>query len=492
MIGNGERAETADRYRPIQAVSMTGIFPGFARPHFTPENLGRSASSANTVYVQQVTNERIAQFEPLEQDITEHIIPIEGASGVQPGDPAIYAYAFSLDEAVVGTRDHVANVITQRFDEISPKEFAACTAAHFAQLIDRLPAINRKLFRLLAEFDSESSREWRDTTVFRCALRDKLQSLPVPPRYLRLHTIERNDRLEVDLSLWYDDPQHLPVSDIENACKKLLSETGLFRRRDVFTLRLESTPDSAHGQLPLIDAVELESALKQAKFFLEEKVFLPALQSSSARTLNIVRDTRQWIARFEKIGDLVRYIDRFKPSTLQGSFSFAQIKQIRFEDVHAEFLYRFGRYRGFQTTSADFIEEASYSPFTLAIFTRTYNNRAGGIRPVGRLGKHDAVVVNITLGGRKYANEWLEDGQRLKCYLKSPTKRGEAQSVESLEANQSIMRYPSVPVLVFTRKPGDDTFIYKGTFRYSRITSDDGGKWFELVKVDVTDEPRDL
>jgi 5-methylcytosine-specific restriction protein A len=161
-----------------------------------------------------------------------------------------------------------------------------------------------------------------------------------------------------------------------------------------------------------------------------------------------------------------------------------EIKQIRFEDVYAEFVKTFGRYRGFQTTIADFKEGAMYSPFMLSIYTRTYNNRGGGIRSVGKVGVHEAVVVNITLSGGKYANEWLDPGKRLKCYLKAPPKRSESQFEEEHEANRSIMKYPHIPILVFTRRSGEPDFLYHGVFRYTQIaTDDDGSKWFELLKT---------
>jgi hypothetical protein len=145
-------------------------------------------------------NERIVAFEPLES-ATECLMPLTGTSAVQLGDPAVYAYAFSLDDAVVGSRDVVAQMIAQRFDEISSREFAACTAAHFAQLGDRLPDVNRRAFRLLCELDGVSSREWRESTIFQAALRGELHSLHIPPECVRLRTQEKDNRLEVELSL---------------------------------------------------------------------------------------------------------------------------------------------------------------------------------------------------------------------------------------------------------------------------------------------------
>lgn len=466
---------------------MTGTFPGFARPHFAPANLQHQSSSANTVYVQYVLDERIVAFDPLEQDLACHVIPLADSSAVRVGDSAVYAYAFAPNDAVVGARDVVAHVIAQRFDEIVEKEFAACTAAQFARLEDRLPDLYLRAFRSLAELDSASSRLWRDSVIFQTTLRDELLSLQIPPDCARLQSHEKDGRLEVVLSLTLEHPRDIQPRRLETACRRLLQGTGLFGQNDVFTLSVETAAgDATFGQLRMLESGELDDILKEAQFFLEEKVFLPALRSGSQRTLNVVRNTRQWISKFQKIGDLIRYMDRFRPEVQQQtSFSFAQIKQIRFEDVYAEFIEKYGRYRGFQTTITDFEEGAAYSPFTLSIYTRTYDNRAGGIRSVGKVGKHEAVVVNITLSGGKYANEWLKEGKRLKCYLKSLPKQSEA-SDEGADANRSIMRYPHVPILVFTRKSGESDFIYQGIFQYVQITADDkGSKWFDLVKTDT-------
>jgi 5-methylcytosine-specific restriction protein A len=193
---------------------------------------------------------------------------------------------------------------------------------------------------------------------------------------------------------------------IEQACSASLQRTGLFGSNDEFVLRIELEGDDG-AQLIMPDIVSLAATLTQAKLFLEEKAFLPTLQSSttSTRILNVVKDTRRWIARFRRIGDLVRYMERFRPDVRQASFPFLEIRRLRFEDAYAEFTEKFGQYRWFRTTIADFKEAETYDPFTLSIYSRTYNNRSGGIRPVGKTGEHEAVVVNIILSGDRYANE---------------------------------------------------------------------------------------
>jgi 5-methylcytosine-specific restriction protein A len=274
---------------------------------------------------------------------------------------------------------------------------------------------------------------------------------------------------------------------LEIQFKQELVRSGLFKTTDGFSLSVETAAEYQVRQLPLIEPIELEEALARAKLFLEDRVFMPALRWGRAAqgTVNLVRDTRQWISRFEKIGDLIRYMDRFKPEMRQLSFGFTEIKHIRFEDVYADFVREFDRYRGFITTISDFKEGDRYGGYALSIFTRTYSNRGAGIRPVGKLGKHHAVVVNITIGGGKYPNEWLEPGRRLKCYLKAPINRGENRHEENNEANRSIMHFPHVPVLVFARNQGERDYRYYGVFRYAQIPADEGGKWFDLMKVDA-------
>ena len=473
----------SNSYRPVHAASLTGTFPGFARPHFAPADPRTDGSLQNTIYVQHVLDERIVTFEPLES-ATDELIPLSDASNVGVGDDAVYVYAFDPKNAVVGSRDAIVQAIMTRFREIEPQTFAACTAAQFARLTQRLPDLNRRAFRILADISTISSCQWRDSVVFQTALRDALESLQIPPQSARLRTHERNGTLEVELSLTHGIGK-ASSQQIESTCRNLLINTGLFNQNDVLTLHLENTGDHDSKQLRMLEAGDLDNLLNQAKFFLEERVFLPALQGTAPRVLNIVRNTRHWISKFTKIGDLVRYMDRFRPDPRQAAFPFPELKQIRFEDVYAEFSSRFGPYRGFQTTIADFLYGKRYSAFTLAIYTRTYDNRGGGIRPVGKIGQHEAVVINITLSGAKYANEWLEEGDRLKCYLRSPRGLSEVQSEESHDANRSIMKYPEVPVLLFTRSSGEPDFLYQGIFRCVSVSSDQGGKWFELLREEL-------
>jgi hypothetical protein len=476
-----------ESYRPVRAVSVTGTFPGFARPHFVPANLSTNSAALNTVYVQHVLDRRIVSFEALDEEVDGHTIPLTNADTVREGEEPVYVYAFGPNDAVVGTQTAVAKAIDCRFNEIEEKLFAACTAAQFAGLVNRLTKANRRAFNLLESVDPIAANSWRDTIIFLPSLRAGLNSLNVPPESARLETRKTNDGLEVTLALRLPTKSSALSKRIEQICRQSLVGTGLFRKADVFSLYVESE-DVEGAQLGMLGPAELDAALKQAKFFLEEKVFLPALQSNatSGRILNVIKDTRQWISRFRKIGDLVRYMDRFRPDTRQGSLPFLEVKNLRFEDVYVEFSKKFGHFRWFKTTMADFTEGVSYDPFILSIYTRTYNNRGGGIRPVGKTGEHEAVVINIILSGGKYANEWIEPFRRLKCYLKDHGTRSSSNFEEDHSSNRSIIRYPNVPILVFTRTNEDTDFTYRGIFHYSQVATDEGGrKWFELVKLEA-------
>ena len=62
-------------------------------------------------------------------------------------------------------------------------------------------------------------------------------------------------------------------------------------------------------------------------------------------------------------------------------------------------------------------------------------------------------------------------------------------AVEEHEANQSIMKYPHISVLLFIRQSGKPDFVYNGVFRYVRIAADNEGKWFDLLRADVVLPP---
>ena len=87
-------------YRPVQAASVTGLFPGFARPHFLPDHV--DTNSWNTVYVQRVLEEEIVSFEPLVENFAPAFCrPNEGERVARPGEKPIYVYAFFIAQQTI-------------------------------------------------------------------------------------------------------------------------------------------------------------------------------------------------------------------------------------------------------------------------------------------------------------------------------------------------------------------------------------------------------
>lgn len=94
------------------------------------------------------------------------------------------------------------------------------------------------------------------------------------------------------------------------------------------------------------------------------------------------------------------------------------------------------------------------------------------------MGAHKAVFVKATLSGGKYGNQWLEEGKRLKYFLKS--RNGVFK--ETYAENAAIIEHPEVPVYAFVRHDSDGPFRLAGVFRNAgAYIEKDESKWFELV-----------
>jgi hypothetical protein len=247
-------------------------------------------------------------------------------------------------------------------------------------------------------------------------------------------------------------------------------------------------------------------ALDEMKQFLNERVFSPSLLDTTlpTRARNAVRTARSRVSEFRRAGDLIEYMDRFRPS-LQELMFFSKGDGHRLENIHAEFMKRYRNLKNDRTTIADFEEGKKYNAADLSIYAGSYDKRGGGIRPVGEFGVHEAVVVNVTLSGR-YDNKWIENGTRLKCYLKSKRVGSIPRYSEKYVANRAIIEFPGLPILVFVREKDADDFTYYGVFRSNGVYLDDdresgifqstpfhsngsskAGKWFDLVKVTECD-----
>ncbi|MBK3776258.1 HNH endonuclease [Azospirillum brasilense] len=215
--------------------------------------------------------------------------------------------------------------------------------------------------------------------------------------------------------------------------------------------------------------------------FIEEHVFEPALTHPglAQEVKNTVRNSARWLRQFRRVGDLLHYMDRFRGAPETAVYKgLKEAGLLTFEDIRADLLNRFGAWQADRTRLDDFVVGGEYSSTELVIFAEVYDNRSGGILPIGPVGRHKAVFVKATLSGGKYQNQWLEQGKRLKYYLKS---RNDVFK-ETYSENAAIIQYPEVPVYAFVRHSTDGRFRLAGVFRNAGVhEEEDGAKWFELT-----------
>lgn len=226
--------------------------------------------------------------------------------------------------------------------------------------------------------------------------------------------------------------------------------------------------------------------IDEAKTFLRERVLEPPLANAvvGTKVKNTVRNSLRWLDHFRRIGDLVHYIGRFGDAADTEVYSGLKAAGLEtFEDIRTEFLNRFGAWQSDRTRLDDFVVGETYTSFDLNIFAERYDNRSGGILPIGEVGRHRAVFVKATLTGGKYPNGWLEEGVRLKHYLKSITVAGQVRFDERHKLNRAIIDHPAVPIYAFVRQTDADPFRLSGLFALDRVHDDpDGAKWFESSK----------
>ncbi|WP_366516717.1 HNH endonuclease [Sphingomonas caseinilyticus] len=222
--------------------------------------------------------------------------------------------------------------------------------------------------------------------------------------------------------------------------------------------------------------------VEDARAFVEEKVLSPALNSPgvAGKVRATIQNTRSWLPRFDRIGDLVAYMDRFEGTAETEVYKgLKSAGLLTFEDIHDEFMATFGKFASERTRLDDFVVGERYTGSQLVIFAELYDNRSGGILLIGDPPRPQAVFVKATFTGGKYPNTWLSEPDRLKYYLKSRS----GVFNESYVENAAIIRNPDVPVFVFHRTEERQPFTFAGQFTSERVVSEaDGSKWFELVR----------
>lgn len=221
--------------------------------------------------------------------------------------------------------------------------------------------------------------------------------------------------------------------------------------------------------------------IEQAKSFVMESVQLPALTHKSLPNAVKfkVRSSNIWLSKFRRVGDLLHYLSRFDAANDDPLYLQLKSHGLKtFEDIRSEFADRFGAWAEDRTRASDFIIGDTYSSHDVLIFANSYDTRSGGMFVLpGAMGKPAAVVIKATLKDGSYANEWLQEGVRLKYYLKAIQGKFD----EKFKANKAIIDNPATPVLTFVRDTVAADFIYFGPFEQVAVhAEDDGSKWFEL------------
>ena len=232
----------------------------------------------------------------------------------------------------------------------------------------------------------------------------------------------------------------------------------------------------------------MTATIEQAQAYLDERLFKPALAASDlpSKVRSTINTTRVRLKQFRRPGDILIYLDRF-----QGSASPEMRESLRsaglnaFEDLRSGFRAYLGSSANDVTTLNDFVIGATYTSWDILIFARVYDPRHGGIFLIPKDPPFDAIFVKATLSGGKYANEWLEKGQRLKYYFYSIDGKYDPD----YKYNAAIRQSGAAPIFVFI-KDAAGFFVLEGVFEYVTEHADsDGSRWFELLKRDSTLQP---
>jgi 5-methylcytosine-specific restriction protein A len=202
------------------------------------------------------------------------------------------------------------------------------------------------------------------------------------------------------------------------------------------------------------------------------------------------------LSHFDRVGDLIQYLDRFKGGSKSAVFkSLNDAGLLTFEDIRNDFIKEFSHWASDTTRLDDFVVGQKYTSFDLAIFSKHYDTRSGGILLIGPPDDPVAVFIKVTLSGGKYPNQWISDDDILKYYLKSRNDVFDEAYVE----NATIIKNPEIPVYAFARNTTQGPFQLVGLFRNAQVHTEQGGaKWFELhnitasAKQPITEQQLDL
>jgi 5-methylcytosine-specific restriction protein A len=196
---------------------------------------------------------------------------------------------------------------------------------------------------------------------------------------------------------------------------------------------------------------------------------------------NIAVNFRVWARSFTHTGnlfDFLRFLQKSADTTVFSSQSKLGLATI--DDAVRAFEIRFRSELDDRLDLDSLQVGETYSTHLIHAICGNYDVRSGGILPVFREdGTADFVAIKATLSGGDYPNEWLNDGKRLKYFMKSIS----GNFKETYQDNAAIINNPQNPVLAFVRNTKKENFTFRGRFFPFAVHTDiSGAKWFELVE----------
>lgn len=231
-----------------------------------------------------------------------------------------------------------------------------------------------------------------------------------------------------------------------------------------------------------------DEMLTRARQFLVEYFFRPAEEDHTIpkRLRTLISRTKSKVFQFERIGDLVSYVDRFSRKGGDQLPLGLEYKSRALEDIHSEFSKIFGKFSEDKSSPFDLVLGVRYSSFYISSLAGIYTSRGGGIYVVGKVGRHSAVLVRATMQGGERFNRWIERGVRLQYCLKPIRRSGNTIYDERGVENRAIADFPDVPIHVFARENSSEKgYLYFGIFKNVGVQGGEAEpRWFDLVKRD--------
>ena len=225
---------------------------------------------------------------------------------------------------------------------------------------------------------------------------------------------------------------------------------------------------------------ETLAKVDEARSFVMREVIDPALASPhlEMKVKFAVRNSKLWLDRFERVGDILQFLDRFDGTQSKETYELMHSHGLKtFEEIRIPFKERFELWGSDRSSPSSFVVGQQYDIYQILPLVKIYDTRAGGMFVLGSKEYPEAVLIKATLEGGAYANAWLKKPDLLKYFL----KKRDGVFKESFIENAAILNVPNIPILTFVRDTEKEKFTYYGSFAFEDISREaDGSKWFAL------------